>query len=181
MLLVVLSVSFARGDDGSSLCDTNRLPPAIRNRIKKDLVLWKIQQPADLSASARKRWHPETPLTCPGIAVGHIRSAAHNTYVLLLVSESGTDQGYKLIAFGPSDDDARAYDPQIIEQSDKGGSSHNFIHAIQIDKVFSPEWVGKLHVKVRQGILFVDAPESEYEVDVYFWADGQYRHEPIDY
>jgi hypothetical protein len=27
----------------------------------------------------------------------------------------------------------------------------------------------------------VDAAENEYETDVYFWANGAYQHQPVDY
>jgi hypothetical protein len=176
MLLVLVLVSSALGDDGSHLCDPNQLPPAVQSQLEKDFTSWKIQQPTDLSSPARQRWHSETPLACPGIVAGHIQSAGQNTYVLLLVPRSGATQAYRLVAFGP-----RTYTPDFIERSDQGGSSQYFIHEVQIDKVFSAKWVGKLHVKAREGFLFVDAAESEYQADVYFWADGQYRHEPIDY
>jgi hypothetical protein len=180
MLLVLVLVSSALGDDGSHLCDPNQLPPAVQSQLEKDFTSWKIQQPTDLSSSARQRWHSETPLACPGIVAGHMQSAGQSTYVLLLVPRNGGSQAYRLIAFSPGNN-VRTYTSDVIERWDQGGSSQYFIHGIQIDKVFSAKWVSKLHVKAREGFLFVDAAESEYEANVYFWADGHYRHEPIDY
>jgi len=56
-----------------------------------------------------------------------------------------------------------------------------FIHQTQIAKVFSIEWTRRLRVTAKDGILFVDADESEYETDVYLWTGDKYRHEPIDH
>jgi hypothetical protein len=61
------------------------------------------------------------------------------------------------------------------------GASNYFIRRVHIAKVFSTEWVKKLKVASKDGVMSVDAAENEYGVDVYFWTDGQYRHEPIDY
>jgi hypothetical protein len=180
MLFMVMPVSFAKGGAGSRLCDSIHLPSALRNRLESDFASWKTQAVTDLSTYAKQRWRSEKPLACPGIVAGRLQTAEHDTYVLLLVSRNGSDNAYRLVAFVPSDN-AGSYVPQLIEQWDKGGSSHYFVHTIQLDKVFSPTWVRKLHVKVSQGVLFVDAAESEYGAEVYFWADGKYRHESIDY
>jgi len=29
--------------------------------------------------------------------------------------------------------------------------------------------------------LLFDSAEKEYEVDVYYWSEGRYRHDPVDY
>jgi hypothetical protein len=52
---------------------------------------------------------------------------------------------------------------------------------VQIAKVFSAEWIRKLKVTAKDGVMSVEAAENEYGVDVFFRANGQYRHEPIDY
>jgi hypothetical protein len=69
---------------------------------------------------------------------------------------------------------------ETVDQRDKGGAANYFIHRVPIAKAFSAEWVRKLKVAAQDGVKSVDAAENEYGVDVYFWADGQYRHEPID-
>jgi hypothetical protein len=39
----------------------------------------------------------------------------------------------------------------------------------------------KFQPQATEGILMVDSAEHEYEADVYFWPNGRYRHEPVDY
>jgi len=104
---------------------------------------------------------------------------ADNSYAVLLVPTDNPDTAYKLLVFTASASKL-ADTLKSVEQWDKGGASNYFIHQIKIKDFFSPDWVRKLHVKTKDGILFVDAGDTEYEADIYFWADGQYRHEPTD-
>jgi len=89
------------------------------------------------------------------------------------------DTAYKLLVFTPSASQPRDA-VTVVDQGSRGGAADFFVHVVPINRFFSPEWVRRLHVKTGEGFLFVDAGESEYEADVYYWADGQYQHEAID-
>ena len=69
---------------------------------------------------------------------------------------------------------------ETVDQWEGGGAANYFIRSVRIAKVFSSEWVRKLRVGAKDGVMSVEAAEDEYGVDVYFWANGQYRNEPID-
>jgi len=154
------------------------LPLQLQNRLKREFTTWEIQEVANLHPRAKGRWGDQKPLECPGIAVGRFEGV-DNTYAVLLVPANKPDAAYKLLVFNPGAGKP-ADTLRIVEQWDKGSAGNYFIHRIKIKDFFSPEWVRKLHANARDGILFVDAGEKEYEADIYFWADGHYRHEPID-
>jgi hypothetical protein len=69
----------------------------------------------------------------------------------------------------------------IAEQSDRGSAANFFIHRVNINKFFDQSSKRKFGVAASDGILLADAGENEYETDVYFWANGRYQHQPIDY
>jgi len=56
-----------------------------------------------------------------------------------------------------------------------------FVHAIQLGEFFNQQWTEKLGFAAKAGILLLDAGEQEYEADVYYWAQGRYQHQPVDY
>ncbi len=170
----------AQSESRSSLCRLQVIPAELQNRLKADSPDWKVQDPTNLSQAARGRWRDEKPLTCPGIAVGRFVSVDQNAYAVLLVPKKNPDSAYRLLVLTASVGSS-AESLRVVNQLDKGGASNNFIHTIQVDKVFSKEWIAKLKVKITYAILAVDSGENEYGAEVYFWADGQFKHEPIDY
>ena len=97
---------------------------------------------------------------CPGVAVGEFESTTQSPYAVLLVPKDHSDAAYKLLVFTPNAEHP-ADALKSIDQWDAGGAGNNFIHEIRIAKVFSPEWIRKLTVKTKQGILAVDSGETE--------------------
>jgi hypothetical protein len=65
--------------------------------------------------------------------------------------------------------------------SGESGASNFFILTVPMSRFFDNESRKKFRPYTSEGILLVDAAEQEYEVDVYFWANGTYQHQPIDY
>ncbi len=164
----------------SLVCTLTLLPTEMQRLIQINYSSWRLQDVSNLSANAKERWQSEKPLDCPGIAVGQFENMNQKSYAVLLVPANKPDTGYRLLVFTPNE----SHSPEafrVVDQSDKIGASNFFVHQIQIAKVFSSEWVKKLRVATKDGILFVDAGISEYEADVYYWAGDKYRYEAIDY
>jgi hypothetical protein len=112
--------------------------------------------------------------------MGEFETAAQISYAVVLVPKDHADAAYSLLVFTPNTAE-RTDAFKTIDQWDKAGAANSFIHAIRISHVFSQEWIRKLRVKTKQGVLAVDSGEAEYGVEVYFWNGSEYRHEPIDY
>ena len=160
-------------------CTLESLPAELQVRLKTGYSSWKIQDSSSLSAKAKARWHSQRPLECPGVAVGQFKTD-QISYAVLLVPIEKPDAAYRLVIFTLSGDTAPG-SVETADQWDNGGAANYFIRRVHIAKVFSMEWVRKLKVTAKDGVMSVEAAENEYGVDVYFRANDQYRHEPIDH
>jgi len=148
-------------------CSRELLPEEFRHRLENEFSSWKIQERTNLSSRAQERWRDEKPMGCPGIAMGEFESATQTSFAVLLVPKDHPDAAYRLLVFTPNAA-PRTDALKTIDQWDKAGAANNFIHEIQIAHVFSQEWIRKLRVRTKQGILAVDSGETEYGVEVYF-------------
>ena len=161
-------------------CSVEPFPGSIRSQLKDDLVSWKVQQREDLSKNTRGRWESEKPLQCPGIAIGRFEGGDASAYAVLLVPRNRSTAGFRFLIFAPTDG-ASTYIRRVLEQSSDSAAENFFIRSIEIRKFFDAASKAKFHVRTSDGILMVDAGESEYETDIYFWANGQYEHQAVDY
>jgi hypothetical protein len=166
--------------EGPTPCNLGSLPSDIQNSLKGDFGSWKIQEPENLSEHARKTWAGKELPGCPGIAVGLFQSAKTPSYAVLLVPVDHPDAGYRFLVFSRKTGQS-SYEMMVVEQSDDHGASNYFIRKVLISKFFSEESKRKFQVQATEGILMVDSAEQEYEADVYFWSNGRYRQEPVDY
>jgi hypothetical protein len=169
----------AKPSEGRSFCKPESLPPDIQSRLKEEYGSWKIQEPTDLSPRAHERWESEKPLACPGIAVGQFENAKTSSYAVLLVPQGHTDAGYKFLVFSPKTGQP-SYEMRAADSGDSGAANF-FIHKVRISKFFDEPSRRKFQVQMSEGILLADAAEKEYETDVYFWSNGSYQHQPVDY
>jgi hypothetical protein len=166
-------------------CTLESLPDELQVRLRTDYASWKIQDFPSLSVKAKARWHSERRQpgqmepNCPGVAVGEFRTS-QLSYAILLVPIEKPDAAYLLVIFTFSGGTAPG-SLETADQWDNGGAANYFIRRVRIAEVFSGEWVSKLKVATKDGVMSVEAAENEYGVDVYFWANGLYRHEPIDH
>jgi hypothetical protein len=174
--LCSIQPAFSRGNVQTSRCGQRSLSPAVRQSLAHDFASWRLQEASGLSSSARQRWSAERIGACPGVAVGHFEGAA-NSYAILLVPKSQPDAAYRLVVF--SDDGPR---PRrlTLDQLNGGGAGNFFIRPVQMRDFFSKSWRKKLNVSANDGIMVADVGTGEYEVDVYYWSGGRFRHEPVD-
>ncbi len=170
----------ARTDNGVALCKGESLPPEIQSRLKAEFGSWRLQAPADLTALARERWESEKPTACPGMAVGQFERGKQQSYAVLLVPKLHADSGYKFLVFAPQAAQP-AYDMRLVDLSDSSGASYYFIHTVQVRKFFNEVSRRKFGVQSSECILFVGSGQEGYEADVYFWTNGNYQHQPVDY
>jgi len=184
MFLLLLALVFDQGagraNQSPTLCKVASLPSDIQNRLKSDFGSWKIQEPTDLSPRAHERRESEMPLECSGIAVGHFESAKTRSYAILLVPVAHADGGYRFLVFSEKAGQP-TYEARLLDKLDQNGAANYFIHRTPISKFFDEPSRKKFQAHTVDGILLVDSAENEYEVEVYFWSGGRYRHEPIDY
>jgi len=182
VLLVLLSaivLAQPRTGSKSSLCQVGALPSSMQESLIHDYPTWRIQAPDDLSPRARDRWEAEKPSQCPGIASGQFEGTQKLFFAVLLVPINGNDVGYILLV--SSGNNAKRPNLVRIDNSKDAKPSNFFVREVRIGRFFDTASKKKFRVAAQQGILFVDAGESEYETDIFFWSGGTYRREPIDY
>jgi hypothetical protein len=90
------------------------------------------------------------------------------------------DGGYRFLVFSQKAGQP-AYEAKLVDKLDQNGAANYFIYRTPISKFLDESSRKKFQSHTVDGILLVDSAENEYEVEVYFWSDGRYRHEPIDY
>jgi hypothetical protein len=186
LLLTVLTSSqllFAQVNpsERSDLCRLDSIPFFIRNYLNKEFSSWRVQEPANLKTYARKRWDYEKPLACPGVAFGQFENREARVYAVLLVPAERLARGYRLLVFSRNGSQSRpSYKAIVLDQSETADPGNFLIRSIRIADYFDKRSATKFRVQGKDGILFVDSAEDEYEVDVYYWADGQFRSDPVD-
>jgi hypothetical protein len=176
MILLVSQSTLVRG----VVCNSSALPSDITKHIKNEFSSWKIQEPPDLSPSARAWWEAEKPLECPGIAAGRFENANGLSYAVLLVPAGHRDAGYRFLIFSRKSRQP-SYEVKVLEQWDGGGADNFLIRTVRISKFFDAQSRKRFDAQTIEGILLVDSAEKEYGVDVYFWSNGSYKHESLDY
>ncbi|HEV2304253.1 MAG TPA: hypothetical protein VGR93_01930 [Candidatus Acidoferrales bacterium] len=170
----------ATGKQAPVLCRLDSLPSVIQRHLREEYGSWKIQEASNLSPRAKGRWVSEKPLECPGIAIGHFESAQTLSYALLLVPLEHADAGYRFVVFSqkPGQSD---YEARILDKLDESGATNYFLRAMPIGKFFDEPSKKRFHAHSPDVILLFDSAENEYEVDVYYWSENRYRHDPVDY
>ena len=185
-LLSILGIMFlmvtapVNGHAETSSCKLGLLPSEVQTRLKQDFGSWKIQETEDLSEPARKTWAGKKPPACPGIAVGLFEGAATPSYALLLVPGDHPDAGYRFLVLSRKAGQS-SYGLTVVEKSDDHGASNYFIRKVAVAEFFSGESKKKFQVQATEAILMVDSAAQEYEADIYFWSNGRYRQEPVDF
>src|ERR1700730_7449412 len=80
-------------------CDSENLPPAIGDLLRKDFPGWRQKQISDLQTDDQQLWIQAHGKACPGSIVGHFEKSDSDAYAVLLVPRSETSGGYKLVVF----------------------------------------------------------------------------------
>src|ERR1700690_2758479 len=117
----------SRASEELGVCKVESLPLDIRELLKEEFELGKVQESTNLSVAARQRWKSEDPLECPGIAVGQFENVKLLSYAVLLVPRSHFDRGYKLVVFSPRAG-RTTYESRVVEQSARSSAVDFFIH-----------------------------------------------------
>jgi hypothetical protein len=175
----VFAISPPAKIDASAKCDD--VPADILRILQERFTGWKIQATADLSTAARERWGSEKPPRCPGIASGIFNEAKAPSYAALLIPIDRAHTGFQFVIFSPRAAPG-SYEARVIEQSPVGGENV-FIRTTSVNGFFDAKSRRKFHALAKDAVLFVNAGKSEYEtdLDLYFFANGAYRHEPVDH
>ncbi len=166
-----------------SICNVNRLPTEIQDRIRADFGSWRVQEPEDLSHQARLSWAGKKSSGCPGIAVGFFRGSketSYAAYAVLLVPSDHPDAAYRFVVFSRQSENS-AYEELVLEKADVRGASNFFIQRVSVSEFFDEASKKTFQVQASEAILIVDSADDEYEADIHFWSKDRFRQEPVDH
>ena len=98
----------------------------------------------------------------------------------MLVPTANAGAGYRFVVFSqmPGQSD---YEAKLLDKLDEGGAANYFVRGTPIGKFFDQASKKRFNAHTSDVILLFDSAEKEYEVDVYYWSEGHYRHDPVDY
>jgi hypothetical protein len=72
-------------------------------------------------------------------------------------------------------------DLRFARRRREAGAANYFVRGTPIGKFFDQASKKRFNAHGSDIILLFDSADKEYEVDVYYWSDGHYRHNPVDY
>lgn len=67
------------------------------------------------------------------------------------------------------------------EASKSADSANFFVRSVPLSRFFDLSAKRKFNIASPGGILLVDSGRDEYESDIFFWSDGAYHSQPVDY
>jgi hypothetical protein len=180
VFVLVASSSQLQASDAERLCDTHKLPNEIQSQLARDFANWKVQSPENLSQQAKSSWSGRKNPACPGIATGFFRHPSQSSFALLLVPSEHPDAAYRFVVFNPQPGGSD-FEELVVEKSDTHGASNFYVQQVAVSKFFDDRSGKKFKVQAADAILMVDSAENEYEADVYFWSNGRFRQQWVDY
>jgi hypothetical protein len=176
---VIGSTTQAGAAQVANQCGLGALPAEIQSALPRDFSGWKIQQNDNLGKTAMSSWSARKPAACPGLAVGEFDGTDTASYALLLVPARAGERGY-ILAIYMRESVAEAFRAKVIEKSSDQDGSSFFIRSDSVAKSFSEASRKKYRMGARDVIKMIDAGESAYGVDVYFWSNGRFQSTPMD-
>jgi hypothetical protein len=141
---------------------------------------WKVQEPADLSASARDKWAADSASSCPGIAVGRFQNDKDTAYALLLIPLDRSDPECALIIFTQQAGGRGIYGYKLVERAETGGID-TFVLSTTTSKYLQGDSIWKSHSRPRDSVLVVNAGAKGPEAYVYYWTNDTYLRQQVSY
>jgi hypothetical protein len=97
-VMVLMTAATVRAQTSNPRAEAN-LPTPVVDLIRTKFSGWRPKDVSDLDPENRELWLRPHLNDCPGIAVGHFESPDRLTYAVLLVPQSDSSGGYKLLVF----------------------------------------------------------------------------------
>ena len=160
------------------LCKLESVPEDIRATLIRRFGEWKVQEPADLSKSAGDRWAAESPLFCPGIAIGRFQNEKDTAYALLLIPTDRSDPEFALVVFTQQSKGIYGY--KLVERKE-AGASDTFVLSTPTSKYLQGDSIWKSRTRPRDALLLVNAGAKGQEAYVYYWANDAYQRQQVNY
>jgi len=153
-------------------CRMENLPVQAQGLIRKTFPGWRIKLVSDLESYDKQLWEKAHPKDCPGLAIGHFRTADQTDYALLLVPNEGVNDGSKIFVLTKSER-ADTYSLKVLDHAEQqpGSSSGLVISKVPPGKYSSFDTTQSVTLKADG----IEAEWLEQSSILYYWKNGRYR------
>ena len=166
-------------DDELRLCRVETIPKDILDTLDRRFYGWKVQDSSNLLPKVRQKWAAIAPLTCPGIATGHLEESRSISYALLLVPVDPSVNGYKFVVFTAASGQS-FYGFKMLDQSASNASAF-FIHPVAIDRVFDSTLKQQFRPRMNDAVMLFRADDESASQNVFYWKGDGYERAQVDY
>jgi hypothetical protein len=182
MMLVLLTIVLlltgvqSRAAQTQKPCDSENLPSAIGDLLRKEFPDWRQKQISDLLTDDQQLWIQAHGKTCPGSIVGHFEKSDSDAYAVLLVPRSETSEGYKLVVFSTSPSTGGAtYMWKLLDHSDARTYSGLVISRASAGKYSEAQ--GTKSVTIKLDGIYLEWIEKGAEL--FYWSAGRYHKRQV--
>lgn len=154
----------------SVACNDAALPAPVNDSLKAKFPQWRAKQIADMDADDQQLWRKAHEKECPGIAIGHFKSAKELSYAVLLVPQLDSTGGYRIVMFskGPSSD---AYSWKLLDHAD--GETYSGLVISKAKPGKYSDFEGSKSIQTKLDGLYVEWMEKA--AVLYYWSVGRYH------
>jgi hypothetical protein len=151
-------------------CDAASLPAEIREVLKSKFAGWRSRRLSDLDVEDQKLWlDGPSKQSCAGIAIGHFENAKELSYAFLLVPESETVHGYKIVVLSRQTNGN--YASNFLDQGDENAPPRLVISKASPGKFSDFEGTKSIHTKLDSVVL----EWLEAAAVLCYWSAGRYE------
>jgi hypothetical protein len=153
-------------------CSTS-VPKPLIHELNDKFPGWRLKTVSDLGEDDHRLWLQAHPKQCPGTAAGHFNGTMIS-YALLLVRESNSVGGYKLVVATPRpsiNGYSEGYSFDLLDHSDTEVATGMVISRVKPGKYSDFERTRT--VTTQLDCINVEGIEAAAEL--YYWAGGQYK------
>jgi hypothetical protein len=155
-------------------CDV-AITPQIRDVLRSKFTGWRPKRLSDMDADDQKSWlSGPNGKACPGIAIGHFETVKETSYALLLVPNSQSVHGYKVVVLS-KESTGESYVPKLLDSN--GAEIYSGLVISKANPgTFSDLEEGK---EIRIELDGVIVEWIEKGAVLYYWSAGRYRRVTI--
>jgi hypothetical protein len=146
------------------------LPKTLAEQLLTKFPGWRPKDVSDLGADDHQLWERAHPKECPGATPGHFRDAKSISYAMLLVPDSNTTPGYKLVV-ADTDVGVNGFSFDVLDHNDSQSSAGMVISKVRPGKYSDFERTESVVIKFDS----INVEWIEAAAMLYYWDDHRFR------
>ncbi len=166
-IIIVVASLPAVAQPGTSCSSV--IPKELDQYLAKNFQTFRPKLISDLASDDRRLWSETHGKACPGFAAGHFERADELSYALLLIPQSHSKDGYRLVVVTAGRDSR--FQSDILDSNDTADNSGMVIARVPPGKQSAFE--GNKTVRLQLDSISVQWLEKA--AVLYYWSSGKFR------